>query len=795
MTIWLIDDDGHAHCLRDSFVASFFASGSHSDLHDLCKMIRAARLPVRLQRVERHDLFLRREIELLEIAVPDPARFPLMVQTIRRFNPALTLYNCTVPLAQFYFYAHGLFPFARVEVEVDAHQHIRVMQLRDSRWGIDYALPPFKVMTMQLDGDGGNPNHGARPRPLEIRCEDNTHILQDDDPREFLLRIRDLLKRYDPDLILSAHGDSFILPRVLELARRFKIPLAFNRDAAHPIQFKPARSYFSYGRIIFRSASHTLFGRIHLDLRDAFLFGDYGLDGLFEMARLAQMPIQRVARTSTGTCLTSMEISTAYREQVLIPSVKREAEMFQSLDQLSLADKGGLIFQPVIGLHEQVAELDFASMFPSIMDKFNVSAETLNCKCCSNARVPELGLTICQKRRGLVPQTLAPIIAKRIQLKAKIRALPPGAERDRYKRLASCGKWIGVVSFGYMGHNNAIFGNITAHQAICAFARDRLFIAKEVAEAHGFRMLHAIVDAIFVQKRNARAEEYAELTRAIGAATQLKIDIEGIYNWVAFLPSRQDPQLPVANRYFGVFNDGEIKLRGIEARREDTATFIRRAQEELIGVLAGATNRKEFHARIAQVVELTCGYLDQLRSGRVPFEDLAITQALSRDPREYTRNTLNAMVAKQLVASGVDLGAGQSIRYVIIEHKAHVHADRARALEHLDGSLGYDAERYGELLVRAVEALLAPVGIRADTLAQWIAKELPAPRVRALLTAKTIQPDWGPLFEFGERADQMWNARIIFKKQNTRPLARVGEPGSQRTRIENLPIGFCGAVE
>jgi len=132
---------------------------------------------------------------------------------------------------------------------------------------------------------------------------------------------------------------------------------------------------------------------------------------------------------------------------------------------------------------------------------------------------------------------------------------------------------------------------------------------------------------------------------------------------------------------------------------------------------------------------------------------------------------------------------------VIVEHKTHTHADRARALEHLDGSLGYDAERYGELLLRAVEALLAPVGIRAETLAQWIAKELPAPRLCARLTAQTIQPDWGPLFEFGERAKQMRNARIISKKQNTRPSARVGEPGSQRIQIENLPTGFCGAGE
>jgi DNA polymerase-2 len=756
MTIWLIDQDARTYRLRDSFVASFLVHGSHSDLHQLCQRIHAARLPVQMRRAEHYDLFQHHEIELLEVAVLDPARFPLMVQTIRRFNPGLTLYNCTVPVAQFYFYAHNLFPFACVEVEVDENLFIRSIQLRDSRWDLDYALPPFKVMTLQLEGESGNPNHGARPRPIEMRCEGNTHVLQDDDPREFLLRLQELLLRYDPDLILSAYGDSFILPRVLELSRRLKIAIPFNRDESYPIQFKPSRSYFSYGRIIFRSASHTLFGRLHLDLHDAFLFGDYGLDGLFEMARLAQMPIQRVARTSTGTCLTSMEISTAYREQILIPAVKREAEMFQSLDQLPLADKGGLIFQPVLGLHEQVAELDFASMFPSIMDRFNVSAETLGCTCCSDAlaRVPELGLSICQKRRGLVPQTLAPVIAKRIKLKEKIRALPPGSERDRYKRLASCGKWIGVVSFGYMGHNNAIFGNITAHQAICAFARDRLLLAKETAEARGFRMLHAIVDAIFVQKRNARDEEYAELVNAISVATQLRIDIEGIYHWVAFLPSRLDPLLPVANRYFGVFKDGEVKLRGIEARREDTSAFIKNAQEELIGVLAGATNRKEFQARITQVIELTCGYLDQLRSGQVPFEELAITQSLSRHPSEYTKQTLNAVVGKQLLESGVELSAGQRIRYVIVEHKARVPNDRARALEHLDGSLGYDAERYGELLLRSVEALLAPVGVRADTLRQWIAKELPAPRIRSLLTERATEPDWGPLFEFVEREER-----------------------------------------
>jgi len=36
-------------------------------------------------------------------------------------------------------------------------------------------------------------------------------------------------------------------------------------------------------------------------------------------------------------------------------------------------DKGGLLFSPVVGLHENAAELDFESMFPNIIIRYNNS--------------------------------------------------------------------------------------------------------------------------------------------------------------------------------------------------------------------------------------------------------------------------------------------------------------------------------------------------------------------------------------------------------------------------------------
>ena len=80
---------------------------------------------------------------------------------------------------------------------------------------------------------------------------------------------------------------------------------------------------------------------------------------------------------------------------------------------------GGLIFEPVVGVHENIAEFDFASLYPSIMMKRNVSGETVNRDCCPNSKntIEELGYHICEKRRGIVSQALELPLSKRAKYK------------------------------------------------------------------------------------------------------------------------------------------------------------------------------------------------------------------------------------------------------------------------------------------------------------------------------------------------------------------------------------------
>ena len=98
-------------------------------------------------------------------------------------------------------------------------------------------------------------------------------------------------------------------------------------------------------------------------------------------------------------------------------------------------------------------------------------------------------------------------------------------------------------------------------------------------------------------------------------------------------------------------------------------------------------------------------------------------------------------------------GAGESVSFVITDYRAAVSSDLARSSEFIDGSWGYDAKRYTELLLRAVETILMPLGVNAKMLQDWLAKELPAASMPMRVRAREKRPYLGPLFEFALTGD------------------------------------------
>jgi DNA polymerase-2 len=716
MAVWLLTDEGRRLRLLDPYRPAFYLTGPRSDLTAALRTLRRA--PVAIRRAERREIDARDTIPVTEVAVHQPVAFaPLIRSLIRRFD-SLRFYQADVSLPQLYFYDRQLFPMARFEAETDEGA-IREIRALDSPWDTAYVTPPLSILELALDGASPNPNHGGAFH-LVVRIDGQERRLEQTDPAELLESLNALLRRHDPDVLITDWGDSYLLPRLLWLASRLGAPLALNRDVRRDVEARPPRSYFSYGRILASAGARTLYGRLHVDRQNSFVMAETGFAGLIEQARVTKVPLQHMARTTTGTGITSMQMENAHRDGILIPYRKRQTEEFKSALELLHTDQGGLTFAPIAGYHENVGELDFASMYPSIMARWNVSPETVNCACCARdpaARVPEINHHTCRLKDGLVPRTLRPLLDKRAQYKRERAAAGNPSDRWLLDQRQTALKWLLVVSFGYLGYKNARFGRIEAHESVTAHSRDILLKAKELAEAAGFRMLHAIVDSLWLHKAGATRADYEALAEAISAKTNLPIAVEGVYRWIGFFPSRVNPDMPVHNQFAGLFETGEMKIRGIEIRRSDAPLVVKRAQADILKCLSEAKTIDELREAVPWALEIVRSYRLYLRGGRARLEELAIRKSLSQDPRAYQHQTMTAIAAKELLGHGVPLQAGETIHYVIMDAEARLPQDRVKAAAAAtDGAWAYDAAAYETLLLKAALVLLSPLGMESDEL-------------------------------------------------------------------------------
>ena len=245
-----------------------------------------------------------------------------------------------------------------------------------------------------------------------------------------------------------------------------------------------------------------------------------------------------------------------------------------------------------------------------------------------------------------------------------------------------------------------------------AYGREALLRAKEAAEDMGFTILHMYVDGMWIHKEGlSKSPDFQSLVEEIHARTQLPLTLDGIYRWICFLPSRQNQKIPVPNRYFGIFQSGEIKCRGIELRRHDTPAFIAELQKEMLAILAKCPGNGSLQEYLERLRVLAARHMDDLRHGRIPPEKLLVRQTLSRTVSEYKVPSHAAIAASQLEKEGKFLRPGQTVGFIYTLGEPGVRAwDIAGSFD----PRTINISAYKTLLNRAMETILKPFGMRED---------------------------------------------------------------------------------
>jgi len=721
--IWTKNEAGNTRLFFDHYYPTIYARGTPDLLRKLVKRFYELDALAEIPTFDEKILFYEnRKVQVLKLVISRPSLLPKITSKLYALYGKFDIYHSDIEVPISYMVDHGIFPLCKLEIESEEIENgnkiIKIHSLSKIS-DLEYEVPALKIMSLSLEKSQRIP---IEQNSLSIELSNSSYMIRNKSPLEILKQINVIFEKEDPDIVLTAYGDQVIFPYLFTHAQRLRFPTAFDRDRTAPIRRQiqtKGSSFNTYGAMIFRAPSYPLFGRWHIDSRNSFVFKEADLLGIIELSRLSRLPIQKMARASTGKALTYIETDVALRMQYLVPWQKSAVESPKSALQLLNADRGGLVFQPDItigNVRENVAQLDFAQMYPSIMVIHNISPECVNCLCCKDdpsvPTVPKLGYRICNKRKGIVSEALAHVLERRAYYK-KRKKETSGELSETYNAKQSSLKWMLVTSFGYLGYRNAKFGRLESHESVTAFGREKLLTAKEVSEEHGYSLVHAITDSVFIQKENQSTftkEELDVLCIEIEKRTRVKIEPDGVYTWLLFPPSTTDAKMPVANRYMGRFETGVLKSRGIGSRRKDLPIFIRKAQLEMVNWMCQFVTVAEIKNQEKTILAIYHKYDDKLQNETVYWKELLIQRSTSQEPEEYEVDGATSLSLKQLKEMGMSVQAGEKIRYIVTNRRAGSKENRYTTEEVIqfrspNNKVRYDKEYYRKQLLNAFKEI------------------------------------------------------------------------------------------
>ena len=877
---WVKTRNGARRFVDRSFLPQIFVHGGPEELNDLERALPVLNAVKSTERVMKRTWLGEAEREVLAITIRDYSKVEDVAHTVdnRGRYKDFSLFNVDLRFSQRYFVDKDIFPMGFLEFRPKP-------RMLDNPYDIDYEPPPLTSSELRIgtEASRGIPTFDDKLRRAKV----GEHAL-DGDEEHILRGVEEVLEEEDPDVIYTDEGDSFSIPYLYHRAKRLGMEqVKLGRDSGDSRTDRKGKSYFTYGQIKYKPPAYKLLGRIHIDRTSSFMYAESGLNGLTDLSRISSVPVQELSRLSPGSAISAMEVNQALRDGCVIMWKKNLPEQFKTAEELVIADRGGFIYEPRVGIHDHVLEVDFTSLYPNIMTRFNISPETIMCSCCPDPvrKVPVLGYRICDKQVGLIPRVLKPVVERRTKLKRLIKAGASNAkiykERvdilkwllvtcldadteipfrrkgkfgvgkvadiiERYSKhglgefsvrdglelfgvderlrpslkgvsrafkfdapekmvqlevgddnlrltpdhpcyvygkagleLKSAGELVkgdllpamlplyspeslsgnsltkaqvksvswkrpsgdhvycfgisgplhgfalasGVLThncFGYTGYRNARFGRIECHESINAYGREILLQASEMAEAHGFEILHGIVDSLWL-KGNGDPEKLCE---HVSGHIGIPLEPEGTYKWIVFLPGRTHG-VGVLNRYYGLFQDGKFKVRGIELRKRDTTQLVKDMQNEMLSHLSKASDSQQFIELIPSALSIAQEYVETLRSGTVPLSKLLITRSISQGIGDYQQFNDGVAALMQLDGEGFDVSPGEAVRYLVRDSENKDHRKRVKVDSFISGDEEYDARFYTKLLLRGVEGLLLPFGYDLESLCGLFSERRP----------------------------------------------------------------------
>ena len=607
--------------------------------------------------VERYPTLDRsRRVKAVEVRADMADDLPELLRFAEKLEEVEEVYDSGLIPVQWHLIRRRLPPTSLCEVEASGGALKRFTVLDDST---DVEPPGFKPLLFAAP-EGWKVD--------EIRVLDETLApvtsFKGEEP-EVLAGFHSYLQETDPDILVT-YSPLRTVKKLLKRAQRNRVQLALGRGG------DPLR-----GRALIGVAP----------------FLDTGVAGLVERSRFTFAPLGVSADWAAGKTIDSRQCYEANRLGVMVPPMKGGYTSRSTAWEMVQRDRGGMLFSPQVGLHENVAALDFESMFPNIIVKRNVSYET----------VTEEGVRT--DLPGFMGGFTGEFLDRRLYFKHLRRQYPRGSrEWWLCQQRQAALKLMLVVVYGYSGCYANRFANVRVFQEINRQARHGMVKALNVALRHGYDVIYGDTDSLFMKRPGATRRDFEELAEVISEEVGLPMGLDRHFRYLVLLNKSTDTSMVASRRYYGKLTDGNLFYRGIELRRHDSPPFIKDLQTSVMETLFDADSAEQvLNTQLPEALELADREIRRVRRGKVPAERLVISKRLRRDIDEY-RSLQPHIVAAMLGESEEDESS-----YLLVNTGSSNPYTRVMPASMLDGKRkAYDRKKYAELTRRATWNLLRP---------------------------------------------------------------------------------------
>ncbi|MFH1780203.1 MAG: DNA-directed DNA polymerase [Candidatus Micrarchaeota archaeon] len=567
--------------------------------------------------------------------------------------------------------------------------------------------------------------------------------------KEMLESFTELVKKEKIDVLCSYNGDQFDLPFLQARADKLNAAFSLSRDGSRVKTRKagirlvsklggrihydvfPVVSFLNFigtihvPRLRLEEVYFELLGGKKLDLDKAKLWklwddgktkeldylAEYNLVDAkacfeltekflplqLELGALVGMPLFDCARATSSQLVETFLLRKAFSLNEIAPN--------KPVDVKAEPIEGAFVKTPEAGVYDNLAMLDFKSLYPSIIISHNIDYSALNCDCCKDAFVSPQGHRFCRKRKGIMPLVLGEVLDERFKLKDAMKKLDKKSSEYSSLDAQQWGlKILANSAYGYQLFARSRWYSRACGEATTAWAREFIHKTIKAAEEKGLKVIYTDTDSILVkyEKKNLVEEFMKEFNKTL--PSRMELDLEDYYSRGIFVSKKVSGKEVGAKKKYALISDsGRIKIKGFELVRRDWSKIARRTQKKVLEILLKEGSVEKAVALVRKVV------ID-LKEEIIPLEDCVIYSGMRK--KKYLLKSPAVSAFEYAKKTGLQV-SDKVIDYVITKDGKSI-SDKARVFAQ---AKNYDPDYYvNNQVLPAVMKILGALGFDEEGL-------------------------------------------------------------------------------